>query len=139
MAPAGQLDCIELDVATIKPYTGIIVLKSCKLVNLEKIVLGDLVGILWRDQKRRLRRFVWGFARHRAEQRREPPVQHSLMDGGTMASEGGLPMVPPPPPTFRAPTRDSVLLQRASRTSALATEEDLSFMDAEVLCATPPL
>lgn len=59
--------------------------------------------------------------------------------GGPMASEalGGMHMMPPPPPTFRAPSRESVLsLQsRGSRTSAsaaMSTEEDLSFMDAEV-------
>lgn len=41
-------------------------------------------------------------------------------------------MLPPPAPTFRAPTRESVLLQMGTRPSSLTTEEDLSFMDAEV-------
>lgn len=57
------------------------------------------------------------------------------MDGGADATRG-LPMLPPPAPTFRAPTRDSVLLQMGTRPSSFTTEEDLSFMDAEVRTAT---
>lgn len=56
------------------------------------------------------------------------------MDGGADATRG-LPMLPPPAPTFRAPTRESVLLQMGTRPSSFTTEEDLSFMDAEVRTA----
>ena len=57
------------------------------------------------------------------------------MDGGADATRG-LPMLPPPAPTFRAPTRESVLLQMGTRPSSFTTEEDLSFMDAEVRTLT---
>lgn len=46
-----------------------------------------------------------------------------------MAGAGGL-LSAPPPPTFRAPTRDSVLVNR--RRSSTIDEQDLSFMDSEV-------
>lgn len=38
----------------------------------------------------------------------------------------------PPPPTFRAPTRESILMQKGVKPSPMMMEEDLSFMDAEV-------
>ena len=52
-----------------------------------------------------------------------------------MMVDNGLPMLPPPPPTFRAPTRDSVLATKGKR-SATVDEEDLSFMDMEVRGST---
>lgn len=61
----------------------------------------------------------------------DPHHRHGHMAGETML-DGGLPMLPPPP-TFRAPTRDSVLAAatRGKRSSTL-DEDDLSFMDKEV-------
>lgn len=48
-----------------------------------------------------------------------------------MMVDNSLPMFPPPPPTFRAPTRDSMLVTKGKRSSTV-DEEDLSFMDKEV-------
>lgn len=42
-----------------------------------------------------------------------------------------MPMLPPPPPTFRAPTRDMLVTKRRSSSDEVSAD-DVSFMDEEV-------
>ena len=85
----------------------------------------------------RMRRDFWNSSKlNRAPRTRRTEQRESLAasEPGMMV-DNGLPMLPPPPPTFRAPTRDSVLATKGKR-SATVDEEDLSFMDMEVRGST---